>query len=56
MKDLAALAKDSAGRCDDKERLRFLQCYLQVKKLDAGGRALLRRVLAYRERRWPERS
>jgi heptose I phosphotransferase len=51
IKDLAALlfSTDIAG-VSPKDRLRFFKQYLGVKKLDADGRALLRRVTAKADR------
>lgn len=53
IKDLAALDLSAAELCARTERLRFLEDYLSLDKLDARARQLAREILEYRRRRWP---
>jgi hypothetical protein len=53
IKDLAALDLSAAGLCARTERLRFLEDYLSLDRLDARARQLAREILEYRRRRWP---
>jgi hypothetical protein len=52
IKDLAALDLSAAELCARTERLRFLEDYLSLDKLDARVRHLAREILEYRQRRW----
>ena len=54
LKDLASLDKLASQYCSHGERLRFMSLYLGKSRLDAKARRLIRDVLAYRKRRWPE--
>jgi len=53
IKDLAALDVSAAELCSRTERLRFLEEYLSLDKLDAYVRQLAHEILEYRRRRWP---
>ena len=54
IKDLACLDKAAAELCSRTERVAFMREYLHEKRLSAEGKGLIRAVLAYRRRRWPE--
>lgn len=54
LRDLASLDKVAADMCSRTERVRFVLRYLGQGRLDAGAKRLIRAVLRYRRRRWPE--
>lgn len=54
LRDLASLDKVAAEVCSRVERVRFVLAYLGKPRLDAEARRLIRAVLRYRRRRWPE--
>jgi hypothetical protein len=54
VRDLASLDKSAVQFCRRSERLRFFLSYLSKARLDDESRALLRHVVAYRRKQWPE--
>jgi hypothetical protein len=54
LKDLASLDKPAGQWCTRAERARFIRDYLGVPRLDRAGKKLIREILDYRKRRWPE--
>jgi hypothetical protein len=54
LKDLASLDKLASRFCTARERIRFIQIYLEKKKLDRAAKNLIRAELSYRKKRWPE--
>jgi hypothetical protein len=54
IKDLAALDKSAANLCSRCERLDFVKRYLGKTEADTEVKQLVRTVLAYRKRRWPD--
>jgi hypothetical protein len=52
IKDLAALDRCAAKYCSRVERMRFIKDYLGRARLDEDGKRLIRKILAYRSRRW----
>ncbi|MCX8090704.1 MAG: hypothetical protein N3I86_07185, partial [Verrucomicrobiae bacterium] len=56
LRDLAALDKVAVAVCTRAERMRFMRLYLGRARLDAPAKRLIRAVLRYRRRHWPEPS
>ena len=54
IKDLAALDLWASKLCPATERLRFIKRYLGTGRLDQRGKAMVRDVVLYRRKRWPE--
>jgi len=54
LKDLASLDKAGSEFCSRAERVAFIREYLNEKRLSPEGKRLIRDVLVYRRRRWPE--
>jgi hypothetical protein len=54
LNDLGSLDKVAAQLCRPGERVAFVKRYLGKTRLDAEAKRLMRAVLAYRKRRWPE--
>jgi hypothetical protein len=54
IKDLGSLDKTQARHCTRTERLIFFLRYLKKNRLDLPAKRLIRRVLNYRRRRWPD--
>ena len=55
LRDLGAFDKSAARQCSRGERLHFFKVYLRAgARLDGAEKRAIRKVLAYRRRRWPE--
>jgi tRNA A-37 threonylcarbamoyl transferase component Bud32 len=54
LRDLASFDKSAARSCHRGDRLRALLRYLKKPRLDDSAKALVRQVLEYRRKRWPE--
>jgi tRNA A-37 threonylcarbamoyl transferase component Bud32 len=54
VKDLAALDKTGVRHCSRSERLRFALRYLDCARLDEAAKRMVRAVIRYGRRRWPD--
>lgn len=54
LKDLASLDKGATLLARRTERLAFLKAYLDILRLDAAAKQLIRDELEYRKERWPD--
>jgi tRNA A-37 threonylcarbamoyl transferase component Bud32 len=52
LKDLACLDKSAEAFCSQSERLLFLKTYLNKSHLDEAAKRLVRKIRAYRRKRW----
>jgi len=54
LRDLASLDKVASQLCPAGERVKFIKAYLKSIRLDREAKQLIRGVLDYRRKRWPE--